>query len=363
MFLKSIGNFRGLAIIAIVAGHMYGAGFTGEDVFSSVIRNIITGGTALFVFISGFMFHYVFFKRYEYKKFMVNKIKNVGIPYFLLASIAIMLFFIFSNGYFKPIDAITSENYSFMYRDGIIFKPDDSNLLTMLKYYFTGHFLTAYWYIPFALLLFMTAPIHMKFIDSKLKNQILITIVLSLVAIFIHRPVGSANPLHSLVYYTPVYFIGILFSIHSIEVKKYLNNKIAILMLCVVSISFIEYITGHQGNYSKPFFEYAGVDLQFIQKIFLVCLLYITLEKYKLESKALDTISNTSFAIFFIHPWVMAIIYKVYKILGITLTPGSNNILLYCFSVLCVLSLSVFSALVIKKIFNNSKNTRYLMGY
>ncbi|HHC6612671.1 TPA: acyltransferase [Vibrio parahaemolyticus] len=359
MFLKSISNFRGLAIIAIVAGHMYDTGFSSGDVVSSVIRNVITGGTALFVFISGFMFHYVFFSRYEYKKFMVNKVKNVGVPYFLLSSLIIGLYYIFSKDYFMPIDKATSD----MYINGIIFKPDDSNILTILKYYITGASLTAYWYIPFVLLLFSTAPLHIKFINLRLKHQISITVILSLLAIFIHRPVNTINPIHSLIYYTPVYLVGILFSMYSFEIKKYLNNKIGLLVFCVISVSLLEYLSGHQGNYHKPFFEYAGIDLQYIQKMFLIFLVYILLEKYNFESKTLDIISNTSFAIFFIHPWLLVILWKVYLFLGIDPVLESNNLVLYFFSVTWVLLLSVFIALVIKKIFKGSKHTRYVMGY
>ncbi|WP_176293600.1 acyltransferase family protein [Vibrio natriegens] len=359
MFLRSISNFRGLAIIIIVAGHLYGSGFSGGDVFSSVIRNIVSGGTALFVFISGFMFHYVFFKRYEYKKFMVNKIKNVGVPYFLLSSLAIAFLFILSKEFFSPISETTSD----MYISGIIFKPDDSTIETILKYYITGNALTAYWYIPFALLLFATSPIHVKFINFKLKTQVLMIIVLSLLAIIIHRPVNSINPLHSLVYYTPVYLIGILFSMYSFEVKNHLSNKITPLITFVVLFSFLEYLSGHQGNYHKPFFEYAGLDLQYIQKIFLIFSIYILFEKYNIQSKTLDIISNTSFAIFFIHPWLIFILFKVYGFLGINITAGNNNILLYVFSITCVLLLSVFLSLVIKKVFKGSKNTRYVMGY
>ncbi|MGX9996645.1 acyltransferase family protein [Vibrio sp. JZG120] len=359
MFLKSISNFRGLAIIAIVAGHMYHTGFSSGDVVSSVIRNVITGGTALFVFISGFMFHYVFFSRYEYKKFISTKIKNVGIPYFLLSSLIIGLYYISSKGYFMPIDETTSN----MYINGILFKPDDSNILTAFKYYITGGSLTAYWYIPFVLLLFATAPLHIKFIKLRLKHQVSIVIILSLLAIFIHRPVNSINPIHSLIYYTPVYLVGILFSIYSSEVKKYLNNKIGILIFCVVSLSLLDYISGHQGNYQKPFFEYAGVDLQYIQKMFLIFLVYILLEKYNFESKTLDIISNTSFAIFFIHPWLRVILWNIYSLLGIDPILESNNLALYFFSVTLVLLLSVFTALVIKRIFKGSKHTRYVMGY
>lgn len=361
MFLKSISNFRGVAIIAIVTGHLYSYGFSNPGVMGSIIQNIITGGTALFVFISGFMFHYVFVSRYEYKKFMTNKVKNVGVPYFLLASLAIILLFLANSGYFKPLELMA--NPQEQYRDGILFSPHDSDLLITIKYYFTGRFLTAYWYIPFALILFSCAPLHMKFIKITLKYQLTIIIILSIISIFVHRPVNETNPLHSLVYYTPVYLIGIMFSMYSSQVKKYLNNKIPLLAIIVVLVSFLEVYLGHAGNYSKPFFDYNGVDLQYIQKIFLISLLYISLERWSFNNKLMNTISETSFAIFFIHPWVMILCNWVFNYIYPNLFSMKLNIPLYLGVIIFVLFSSVGIALITKKIFNGSKKTRYLIGY
>lgn len=362
MFLKSIANFRGIAIITIVAGHMYETG-SGGDVLSSIIKNIITGGTSLFVFISGFMFYYVFYNRYNYKKFIINKLKNIGIPYFILSSIVITILYLLSKGYFAPVEALSPDEISILYAHGVIFQPDDTTLSTILKYYLTGNSLPVYWYIPFAVLLFATAPLHMRFINSSSSNQKLTIILLSLVSIFIHRAVNGQNPFQDLIYFTPTYLLGIYVSLHSNKVKNHLENKLTILFLCIIFIAFIQYLSGHQGNYHKPIFEYNGVDLQYIQKVFLILFLYVFFEKYYFESKTLDTISNTSFAIFFIHPWVIPILVKAYDILGIYPENGRNNIFLYLFSVACVLFLSVSIALLTKKIFRDSKNTRYLIGY
>ncbi|MDG3086063.1 acyltransferase [Vibrio hannami] len=363
MFLKSIGNFRGLAIIMIVAGHLYITGFTSTGYSSAVIKNIITGGTALFVFISGFMFHYVFYKRYEYKKFISGKVKNVGIPYLILGSMAIFMSFLLSRDYFAPIRTLTIEKYNLLYGKGIIFNPEDSDIATTIKYYITGGFLGAYWYIPFAMLLFASAPLHIKFIKLDLRYQLLIISLLSIISLFSHRAINCLNPLQDLLYFTPVYLIGALVSMYSSEVKNYLNNKVGLLFFMVLLTSTIEYLSGHSGNYHKQIFVYAGVDLMYIQKFFLIFALYMFFEKNQFESKLLDTISNTSFAIFFIHPWVTLVLEKIYNILDIYPKIGENNMLLYCTSVIVVVGLSVLIALTTKKLFRDSKKTRYLIGY
>jgi hypothetical protein len=354
-FLQSISNFRAIAIVLIVAGHTYKYGFTGEGAVSSIVRNIITGGTALFVFISGYMFHYIFYNRYDYKKFVVNKIKNVGIPYLILGSVCIIVLLIFSKGYYRPITEHSHELSKFEH----LFKPDDSKFLSTIKYYSTGSFLVAYWYIPFVLLLFLMAPLHVKFITITKKYQILIIFFLSIISIFVHRPVANTNPIHALVYYTPIYLIGILVSLHSNKVRKYLKGNILLLLLAVIIMSSIQYLTNHQGNSHKPFFEYAGVDLMYIQKMFLIFFMYGALEKYKFQSTIVDTISKTSFAIFFIHPWILFFLIP----LSYSLEKVNKNFLLYFFITFIVLITSVFTALLVKKVFKGSKHSRLLIGY
>jgi len=203
----------------------------------------------------------------------------------------------------------------------------------------------------------------MKFIKITLKYQLAIIKILSIISIFVHRAVGG-NALHSIVYYTPVYLIGIMFSMYNSQVKKYLNNKILLLAIIVVLVSFLEVYLDHRvGNYSKPFFDYNGVDLQYIQKIFLICLLYSSLERWSFNNKIMDTISETSFAIFFIHPWIIMVSENVLNYIYPDLLPIKSNIPLYLGMVTFVLSLSVTIALITKKIFNGSKTTRYLIGY
>ncbi len=362
MFLKSISNFRGMAIIAIVAGHLNSSGFTSNDLISSTIRNMIIGGSSLFVFISGFMFYHVFYKRYNYKKFITGKIKNLGVPYLILATIAIAHLFVFKLEYYTPIESM--RNAAEAFRHGILFSPDDSHLMTTVKYYLTGRFLTAYWYIPFGLLLFASAPLHFRFANLSTKIQIAIIVGLSIVAIFVQRPVAGTNALHSLVYYTPVYLMGIAFSMHREPINRFLNNKLPILFLFIVLISVYQVTYAHEGNYEKPFFEYGGVDLQFIKCLFTIWFLYGLFEKYTFDLPMLNVISETSFAIYFIHPWVMMIIYRIdNKIHHLQPSGAENNIPMYLFTLIAVMAISVAIALTTKYVFRGSRNTRYLIGY
>ncbi|OLF37657.1 MULTISPECIES: acyltransferase family protein [unclassified Psychrobacter] len=360
MYLKSISNYRAIAIIAIVASHIYGFGLSSPDPVTYFIKSIITGSTGLFVFISGFMFYYVFYKKYEYKHFIKNKILNIGVPYSILAIIAICITYFLSSGYFN---ANSLSSYS--YRDGIIFKVEDSTFTIVLKYYATGRFLTAYWYIPFALILFASAPIHIFFISLRKRLQLEVVILLSLVSIFGHRPVAETNPFQSLVYYTPIYLIGILVAMNRNKVKVTIENKKAVIILIFLVFTFtiVQYSTGHIGNYNKLFFYFDGMDFMYLQKISLILLVYIFLEKYSFNLYFIDVISKTSFSIFFIHPWLIILFKEIFYNLGFVFYPEENNLFLYMFMLVLILSISVLISLSIKKSFKYSIKTRYLIGY
>lgn len=360
MYLNSISNYRAMAIIAIVASHIYGFGFLSPDPVTSFVKNLITGSTSFFVFISGFMFYYVFYKKYEYKCFIKNKILNIGVPYSIFAIVAILITYFFDSGYFSA-DSLSSHNY----RDGIVFKVDDSTFAVALKYYFTGRFLTAYWYIPFALILFALAPIHIFFIRLRIRLQLEIIILLSLISIFGHRPVGETNPFQALVYYTPIYLIGILIAMNRSKTKLIFENKINIFVFMFLTFTFsiVQYLTGHIGNYNKPFLYFNGMDFMYLQKISLMILLYTLLEKYSFNLYFLNVISKTSFSIFFIHPWLIFVCKFFLKYFGYSINARENNLLLYIFILVFVLFTSVLISLFIKKIFKYSGNTRYIIGY
>ena len=86
--------FRSITILLIIAGHSYGP-WTRNNFLEISISNTITGGTALFVFISGFFFHAIFNEKISYQKFMKKKILNVLVPYILLSLLYLLIYYIY----------------------------------------------------------------------------------------------------------------------------------------------------------------------------------------------------------------------------------------------------------------------------
>ena len=150
MYLDYINYFRGFAILLVVLGHfLY---FPESTVTEKLIKAIIKGGTSPFVFISGFLFHHIFYRRgFDYKKFMKNKLKNVLFPY--------------------TIVVIPGLIYAVHQHQLDLFIYEKNKILYTLLYYLSGNALTATWYIPFAMLLFIASPIFIKFIELEDRRQ------------------------------------------------------------------------------------------------------------------------------------------------------------------------------------------------
>lgn len=353
MYLQSISNFRAFAIILIVAGHSFEFGFVSDSFVIQTLSNLITGSTAFFVFISGYMFHHVFYSKFDYDKFLKNKFKNVVVPYLLLSTFYLILMYLQGKGFF-------SENAN--YSNVLLFSSNNTDFETFIYYLFTGHHLIAYWYIPFAILLFVVSPFYIGYIKLSTKKKIFLLVSLSIISLVIHRPLGGTNPLHSLLYYSPFYMLGIFLSMNKDATINYLQKRYIIFIFCALAISVLQVKLGHIGNYNKTFFSFSGVDLMYLQKICLIFFFYMFFTLKNFNVNIINIISSTSFAIFFLHPWLIKFLSKIYTVIGFEL-PLNYNIIIFAFSLIALVSISIILALLVKSLFKKSKSTRLLIGY
>lgn len=345
MQINSFNHFRAIAILFIIAGHSFSAGMESNTLFDVSIRNIIAGGTSLFVFISGFLFHHVFYQKYHYKIFLVNKCNNVLIPYLIIGFIPVLLFVIkkvdIHNGYFLPSGT------------GII----SEYLVPAMKYYMTGRFLNAYWYIPFIMATFALSPLHIKYIKTNFNLQLLFIFSFSIVSILIHRPVDNINTAQSVLYFTPVYFIGITASIHKEKIHAYLKGKEIYLLLFVILFTVLQSYLGIEGNYHKQPFEYGGIDLMYFQKIALCFFFMIWLSRFEaFNNKVAHSIASTSFTAFFIHPFILWFLKKFGFNFMLINSWATYALFVGTISVACIL-IAKFAKKVLPKY------SRYIIGY
>ena len=102
--LNYINVFRGLAILLIIMGHVMQVGDTGS-IIHKINCEIVCGGTALFIFISGFLFQHLSYK-FEYKNYLSKKWTNVIMPYLYTAIPGLLFCFICPTLYNNAFDGM-----------------------------------------------------------------------------------------------------------------------------------------------------------------------------------------------------------------------------------------------------------------
>jgi len=300
MHIKSLEYFRAVAIIFIVAGHCIGiSGWKLDGFEDRVLANLIGGGSALFVFISGFLFHHVFYPKFNYRKFIWKKFQNVYIPYLILATLPIV--------YAVTTKSILPE-YFFGSETGVYNRLVEPAIL----YYFYGGVLV-YWYIPFIMTMFLMSPVFCVFIKTNKILQITITAALFVVAIFVHRPIHNISIVQSVVFFTPMYLLGIMSSINKEFIYSQFKNKEIILFIGIVLLAILQSILYKScGNLQSNALSYRGIDINYIQKIVMSIFFMVYLHRFENnEFKVLKSLASTSFAIYFIHGWLIEIFYKL----------------------------------------------------
>jgi len=204
MRLEVLDRFRAVSIMLIVVGHsMYPWGINTFP--EKIIANIITGGSALFVFISGFFFHYIFYKKFSYKEFMEKKIKNVFIPYLFISVVAIVVYVFTGDSIGSSY--LSSINPTILIGDFTIF----------FKVILNGTAQDQLWYIPFIMGVFLISPIIIFTLKLPFRLLLVLFVFSLLLAMIVHRPVNFSDIVHSIIYFFPMYMLGIIVSIKNIS--------------------------------------------------------------------------------------------------------------------------------------------------
>ncbi|WP_338590413.1 acyltransferase [Shewanella khirikhana] len=325
---------RAIAILWIVAGHsIYNSG----QGFPLGLENLLRGGTALFVFISGYFYHRIFYPRMVYKEFMSAKVRNVLVPFLWVSLVGLaMLATQWSLMYDRPLSEVAKGIY-YTVRNGYVLYP--------------------HWYIPFIMAVFAISPVFSAYIRLSATARWLIFAAMCLVSVYIHRPIGNINVLHSVVYFTPFYLMGILYSAHEDWLRRHALPLLgAALVGTVLSLYMQTYVSGHVGNYHKAALAFGGVDWQFVQK-FSLCVLAVGLCLWMSQqtlseraNKALGALAEMSFAIFFIHPLFSIVFGVITGLLRFKLAPGNmwTSLALSLFIFVFLLAGSVLTAKAIK---------------
>lgn len=343
-FINSINYFRGIAIILIVLGHSYDlAHWEISNSLEQFIYSLSLNGTVYFVFISGFLYHHIFYQNFNYQKFLAKKIRYVLVPYVLFSLIPILNAVFLGNGGYALPDELR-----------------DEPVRAIAWYLLTGNIIFAYWYVPMAILLFLLSPLVNKIIQSE--NILILTLALLPISLIIHRPIENLNAIHSLIYFFPVYLLGAWSSINHKAIYAYLRDrkKQVALTAFVIFLGLLQVFVFQQpGNFHKEFWSITVPDVNLLQKIILCFLFLSILDKYEHTNfPVLNKVAETSFAIYFLHPFLLNAVFSLFTTLNFKY---EGNFLVWIFVAFTTVITSMGIAVGIKAVLK--KRSRYLIGW
>ena len=153
--------------------------------------------------------------------------------------------------------------------------------------------------------------------------------------------------------------MGIWSSINKEKIYEKLKGKEIWMAIGFLGLGYLQaVILDHPYNYQKIIFEYNGIDLTIYQKVFMIYFLMILL--HRLEDKniwVLDFMAKYSFAVFFIHGYLLMNGMELKKVLGLNFQSGILGLLTIAFAITMV---SCFIASLIKRLL--PKHSRKLIG-
>ncbi len=297
MYLGYIHSFRAIAIYFIIAVHCIDVfDWDKSPVLERIVRILINNGTVLFVFIAGYLFQHLSL-RYQYKKYLIAKFKNVMTPYLIISIPAIVVFILIVKR-----ESVWQGFYS------------DPVWLQVLHFYITGLHLAPFWFIPVIIIYYLVSPV-LVFAD-RYKSFYYLLPVFVLVSCFVGRG-GGGSPVISFVHFFSAYALGMFCS----HYKQFLNN-----WLCKTSIIYCTVFTVLCLCLSEFYLTNITYSyLSFLQKLVL-CLAILGI-LIRLGEKAsnhyINLVANASFGVFFIHSYVLSsgkiLIQKIFS----TLPDGS----------------------------------------
>ena len=331
MFLQYIQSFRGIAIAYIVAGHCISIfNWDNAENLERWLKIIFGNGTALFVFIAGYLFQYLA-KNYTKKKYFLSKLKNVISPYIVI-SIPGIYFSIFILHRYTVWDGF----YSSPVWEQVIY------------FYITGLHVTPLWFIPMITLFYIVSPL-LVLADRNKKIYYLLPVFIT-VSCFVSR--GGYYAYISFIHFFSVYLLGMFCCRNRDKINACLSKiwVLSVIALIVVLFIVLEYY----------YMQGTMTWVNFLGKIFL-CFFYIGLLvrlEGKFNDRVLVILANVSFGIYFVHSYYITSLKMLTKSYwNGNIHGGVPELILSTIVVLLTCSLTVW---LIKKMFG--KKSRFVIG-
>ena len=333
MFLNYIHNFRGLAILLIVAQHcMDSFQWNQQEMTYHLLAFIIRDATSLFMFISGFLFQYLSYK-FDYKSYMKNKLRYIILPYLIVSAPAIIILMFIRQRY-----APGSDFYS------------HPVIVQIMLFYLTGSHITAFWFIPMITVYYILSPLFIRLDKFRLTYYLIPLFFL----VSIWTPT-SENILNACISYFPDYMLGMCCSRYREKILE-MNSKFLILLILIYFFIMGVYICG---------FRFRMINVHIISYLsktvlnfFLITILYRYENKIRLKW---DYLAGISLGIYFLHSYIIQILrFFIAGSMGGFLPVKGHIVISLLLFFIIVVALTSLMIDGIKKI--SGKYSRYLIG-
>lgn len=322
-YLKEFDYFRGIAILIVVFWHMivilgeHEFLMNGYAEFSKLISFTFNCSTGLFVFISGFMFYWVYYRRgFRYGAFLHGKFNNLFRPYFLIATIFSLTHLIYG--------AYTGRlaEWNFWIDNAV-----ERFFLDTWMYW-------SFWYMPFIAVVFILSPVYLKFIRLRIDLQFFLLAVNLLMSCSVGR--DNTDPLQSCVFFSPFYLFGIICAQNYKQIKNFsVKFWIRLLWLYLMTILLVAVFGRYEYGAVHLPLPTLGITFTDVTPVFKLpeCLLLLLAgEKLANTLKTLKEIltimGKFSFTVFFLHNFFISAFEEMF-FWGGAIKPLQDNVWLY----------------------------------
>ena len=328
-FLHSINWFRGIAIIFVVLTHMPPSNMTSN--YYIYWHEFVQNGTAFFIFIAGYLYWHLI-DRFDYRKYLNSKIKNVIIPYLLILTTTLVIIYVLS------LFCVNSKNDYYIVDFQVPFQ----------EYGFIWHYIKGgalnfpLWFIPMISVFFLFSNVIKGIGNNKYFYSFLIVFLL----ITFTTKRGEWAP-HQFIHYLGVWLFGMCCKKNEHYIYK---NAVTISAITLIPSLIFVHFKVHYGSFFINFSE--------VQKIFSILFFlsfFMMLESKNIKIKVLDILAKYSFGVFFIHYYfLLASTILLKELLGL------DRIILYISTLLLSIFGSLFICFLIKTYL--PKYSRTLLG-
>jgi len=353
-FLGYLHNFRGFAIINIVAIHAVVFAFLGASNFNFNPNNPIAianeilfhNATIYFAVISGILFSAVL-KSKGYEAFYIGKFKNVILPYLFFT----LIFSIFAENSNKPFAILT--NFTDYYH-------------AVIRNFIYGKANFVYWYIPILIFLYLATPLVDYLINLKKIGKYIFLLLLSIPLVVSRIEMMELMQSDFLSLQTMLYFLGAYVAgmYIGIDLEKRLawvkNNFTWLIVITLITTIALVYI--QLKNIDMIGRVSVRATLYYIQKICVSGIVIILLKNMG-ERKifGLHQIAKDGFAIYFLHGFLIFVLIGILMpILSFTKI-APFNIFIGAFLMLVLsIAVSMLIVFIFRKIFGDK--SRMIIG-